>query len=407
MNPPDPIVILCDLPKGGSGNAALGLFRALQRLRVPVEFWHCSNHSVDGDGTVISLNPGPKRPLFERLLRNVSRVAAYRRRHRRHTRTLLELVASRRPRLLHCHNLQSSGLNHDSLLQLPRGLPLVWTMHDAGPVQPWPFEWFDAGLGRMDFLKSKEPDLPAALERRRRFFAERKNVVLTAPSRWLAGEARKAAGPDIRVPHIPLGLELERFPLVDKPTARAQLGLPSDRFWIGFASASAHRRKGGDLLLAAAASLDRGRIGLLNWGDPEPASAAGITMKSFGMIRDQARLCALYAACDVFVCPSRMDNFPLSVLESMACGTAVIASDRGGTSEAIEPGRTGEVFRGDDSGDLTRVLRKFTAQADPPTMGRNAREVIETRYTAQNEAAAYRELYAELCGGTPVGGSAA
>ena len=403
MNPDGPIVILCDLPHGGSGNAAVGLFHGLQQLGLPVEFWHCSNHSVPGKGPAISLNPGHKRPLLERIVRNFSQVAAYRARHRRHTRTLLELVDMRRPRLLHCHNLQSSGLNHDSLLQLPRGLPLVWTLHDAGPVQPRPFEWFDAGLGRIDFLKPKEPNGSAALDRRRRFFAERSDVVLTTPSRWLCAEARRLTNPGITIRHIPYGLDLDEFPPVGKASARSQLGLTSERSWIGFASASAHRRKGGDLLLAAAATLDSARVGILNWGDSEPAVSeqAGVTMKTFGMIHDRAKLRALYAACDVFVCPSRMDNFPLSILESMACGTAVIASDRGGTGEAIERGHTGGMFRGDDSADLAGVLRRFLEKADPLEMGRNARAAIEARYTARHEAETFRELYSELRGSRP------
>jgi len=49
----------------------------------------------------------------------------------------------------------------------------------------------------------------------------------------------------------------------------------------------------------------------------------------------------IYSAADVFVVPSTEDNFPNTVLESLACGTPIVGFDIGGINEQIEHGKNG------------------------------------------------------------------
>jgi glycosyltransferase involved in cell wall biosynthesis len=64
------------------------------------------------------------------------------------------------------------------------------------------------------------------------------------------------------------------------------------------------------------------------------------------------------AAADVFLFPSLQDNCPLAVIESLACGTPVIAyHDSGGTPELLLPGYNALLARYSDEDDLSEKLR--------------------------------------------------
>ena len=97
MSERGPIVLLCDVQRGG-GHAAASLLARLHARGLPVEVWRFSREPYAGVGTAQSLDARDHRPPLERLVRNFSRAVADRWHHRRHTAALLECAAARRPR---------------------------------------------------------------------------------------------------------------------------------------------------------------------------------------------------------------------------------------------------------------------------------------------------------------------
>jgi glycosyltransferase involved in cell wall biosynthesis len=55
-----------------------------------------------------------------------------------------------------------------------------------------------------------------------------------------------------------------------------------------------------------------------------------------GFINDKSDLALYYSAADIFLFPTLADNFPLTVIESMACGTPVIGFAVGGLPEIVD-----------------------------------------------------------------------
>ncbi len=76
---------------------------------------------------------------------------------------------------------------------------------------------------------------------------------------------------------------------------------------------------------------------------------------------------ALLAAGDVAVLTSRSEGFPNAVLEAMAAGRPVVATDVGGTAEAVRPERTGLLVPPGDGEALAEALRRC---ADDPALRR-------------------------------------
>ena len=99
---------------------------------------------------------------------------------------------------------------------------------------------------------------------------------------------------------------------------------------------------------------------------------------------------------DIFVLPSRSEGFPNSLLEAMACGCAVVASNVGGVPEMVEHGRNGLLFSSGDSADLERQLlllienqelrKKMTAAAADDAKTRFNMEITARRMEAFYDA---------------------
>jgi glycosyltransferase involved in cell wall biosynthesis len=104
-------------------------------------------------------------------------------------------------------------------------------------------------------------------------------------------------------------------------------------------------------------------------------------------------------AIDVFVLPSRSEALSNSLMEAMACGCAVIASDTGGNPELVAHDSTGLLF---PSGDVEALASALTRLADNASLraslGARAASFIRERFTlamaAQRMAAIYRKKLA-------------
>lgn len=75
----------------------------------------------------------------------------------------------------------------------------------------------------------------------------------------------------------------------------------------------------------------------------------------------QTDLPAYYSAADVCVMPSRYETFGLVILESLACGTPVIATREGCAEEVIRPGENGWLLDGPSAPQLSGLLQRLAA----------------------------------------------
>ncbi len=115
-----------------------------------------------------------------------------------------------------------------------------------------------------------------------------------------------------------------------------------------------------------------------------------------GYLSGQDKVAEFYAKSDVVVLPNRWDEaFSYIPLESMACGTAIIASRVGGNAEAIIEGETGLLFNVGDQVELGRLLRN-TKMEQFWEMGQKGRQHVLENFTLDRFGAKYRSLYDNL-----------
>lgn len=193
---------------------------------------------------------------------------------------------------------------------------------------------------------------------------------------------------------LPNGVDVERFhPNVNVGDLRARYGLdPEDRIVLFVGGLDrAHYFKGIPVLLEAVARVPDTRVKLLLVGDGDlrpayqgQAAALGLEKRVLfcGRVPDDA-LPAHYALCDLLALPSTTlgEAFGLVLLEAMACGKPVIASNLPGVRSVVSDGETGLLVTPGDAHDLTE---KLCTLLDSPVrrqeMGARGRAIVEKTY---------------------------
>jgi glycosyltransferase involved in cell wall biosynthesis len=101
-----------------------------------------------------------------------------------------------------------------------------------------------------------------------------------------------------------------------------------------------------------------------------------------------------YRKSDLFVLPSYLEGMPISLLESMACGTPPLATNVGGVKEVIKDGENGFIIHIGDSTKLTKkIIWCMENREELLKAGRNAVMTVENEFNIQDVASNYLELF--------------
>jgi D-inositol-3-phosphate glycosyltransferase len=193
---------------------------------------------------------------------------------------------------------------------------------------------------------------------------------------WLYGAPRD------RITVIPCGVDGRLFYPRNQHDAHARLELPCGRLLLFVGRIE--RLKGIDTLLEAAAQLvaegghDDLRV-LIVGGDIESNLADNPELRRIQALtrtlglgdrvdflgsQPQAELPYYYAAADLTIMPSHYESFGMVALESMACGTPVIASRVGGLAALVRDGETGYLVPAEEPAELADRIRTLLADDD-------------------------------------------
>jgi glycosyltransferase involved in cell wall biosynthesis len=135
-------------------------------------------------------------------------------------------------------------------------------------------------------------------------------------------------------------------------------------------------RKGLPSLIEAVGALDGEAV--LDVVSGDEIEARDHVRVHAGVTAGSERLRELYAEADVFALPTRADAVPWAVLEGMAAGLPVVASDVGAISELV--GETGEVVPPGDAEALAAALRRLRDPQRRRRLGQAAQARVHERY---------------------------
>lgn len=288
--------------------------------------------------------------------------------------------------------------------------PIVWTLHDMNAITGgchYDHECgkFSKGCTACPILESnKKYDLSYKIWRQKECIyssiAKGKLAIVT-PSKWLAEQVKKRPSlADKMVTVIPYGLDIDVFHPMDKQAIRNILGIPENSVVILFVAHNiSSRRKGLSYLLDALAGMDKSfPLFLLTVGEGAfPADQLQFPSLPLGNIGNEVMMAMAYNAADVFVMPSLYDNLPNTVMESLACGTPVVAFDAGGIPEMVRNGITGTVVpKGDSRALRDAILELIEDEKKRMKFSENCRRIAEEEYNLELQAKRYWELFGKV-----------
>ncbi len=398
---------------GGAAIAAFRLFKGLQQIGVDASMLVLSKTSDEPkviapsrtkEIALSKLYPGINNPVLDLM---------YGKSWRKTFSTAItphdisKKIEEINPDIVNLHWVTDGFLRIESLKKIKQ--PIVWSLHDM-----WAFTGgchydlecgkYVAQCGACPALHSKkEKDMSAWVHKRKRKTYEKvDHLTIVGLSRWLADcAARSSLLSQKRIEVLPNGIDTDVFKPVAKITARKILNLPLQGKLVLFGAMNPHGNpvKGYTHLVAALNHIQKEELGFMIFGTSQPQPHMHLKHKAYylGRFSDEVSLSIVYAAADVVVVPSVQENLSNVIMESLACGTPVVAFDIGGNSDLIEHRKNGYLARPFDTQDFARgiewVIDEATAWQE---LSERARTSVIEKYSLHKVAYRYKELFLEL-----------
>jgi glycosyltransferase involved in cell wall biosynthesis len=310
--------------------------------------------------------------------------------------------------ILNFHNLHNGYFNYLVIPLLTENKSAIFTLHDMWSFTGHCAYSYDCNRWKMGCGKCPYPEVHPYVYRDnthlewklKNWVYSRSNLTIVTLSRWLTEQAKQSMLNRFPIHHIPNGIDTEAYQPLEAEQCRSLLGIPTGKRVLMFGAQSLKdSRKGGDLLLKALFSLPeslKAETVLLTLGNGGEAisEAAGMQTLNLGYLNSDRVKAIAYCAADLFVFPTRADNLPLVLQESMACGTPMVSFKVGGVPDLVRPGVTGYLATPEDAQDFCNgIVQLLEDEALRDRMSQKCRAIALAEYPLELQAQRYIELY--------------
>ncbi len=288
------------------------------------------------------------------------------------TLKLIRQLKKIKPDIIHLHNLHGWYINLPLLFKYIKkeNIKTIWTLHDC-----WAFtghcayfdicgcEKWQSGCKKCsqykNYPKSWLDNSGFMYSIKKKCFTGVSDMTIITPSNWLSGLVKRSFLKEYPVKVINNGIDLSVF----KPTEsdfRQKHGLENKFVLLGIAFGWG-KRKGLDVFIELSKRLDDNFRIILVGTDDEIDKLLPDNIISIYRTHNQAELAEIYSAADLFVNPTREDNYPTVNMESVACGTPVLTFNTGGSPEMLDE-TCGIVVERDDVDDMYLQIMKIFSE---------------------------------------------
>jgi glycosyltransferase involved in cell wall biosynthesis len=330
----------------------------------------------------------------------------------RNTLRLKRILAALKPDIVNMHNIhgaQQHGWSSKLADVSCRYAPVVWTLHDMWSFTgrcAYNFECFKylTGCDHTCPTHDEYPALPpsqiaGAWRSKKRTFTRNSKIVAVSPSQWLAQVAQEGMWASHSVRVIPHGISLDIYRPGSKAAARRKLGLKETGIVALISSASlTERRKANDIAAEALRKRTEQDLTILTMGKGKLfAHQTDRRVQELGYIEGDDAKTEVYNAASLTIHPSLMDNLPNVIIESLACGTPVLAFAKGGISEMVHHRKTGWLASQPNNEAFERTVDEAMNDLRSGTdFMQSCRKLAEAKYDIRSQTQTYLSLFEEL-----------
>lgn len=416
------VLSVCTSLGGGAGRAAYRIHQGVRSLGVDSKMLLKSGYSNDSniitlDGFV-SRNPFYK--AFDWTCNKVKNKTEHVRWNRYPDREKIFMSDLRGTDLhgalqkldydvLHLHWINRRFI---ALSDLPQDKPIVWTLHDS-----WAFcgichyffecKEYQLQCGCCPFLHSSDAkDLSYEVWKKKAEIYKNLDLHIVSPSHWLADCAKQSSLlKRFPVTVIPNCLDVNAFrSLNEKEISPKWRSFQEKRFakplvLYGAMNAAKDKIKGFANLLSALRILERlghcDDFELIVFGatKSELSMDVNIPIHYVGYVYDTDELVSLYNLASVMVVPSLTENLSCTIMESLSCGTPVVAFNIGGNGDMIDHQQNGYLAKEKDDADLAEGILWCLENNGDNRLGKNGREKVLRDYTFEVVCQRYKALF--------------
>jgi len=310
--------------------------------------------------------------------------------------------------ILHLHGIHGEHFSYLALPQLTKNKPSVFTLCDMWAYTGHCAISYDCSRWRIGCGSCPYLDAPPAIRRDttrlvwqlKNWVYKHSNLNIVVKSAHMYKQVHESMLKDFPIRHIPNGIDTLAYKPNDPDYCRSLLGIPaSKRVFITAATTLRQYNKGPDLLVEALEMLPRSlkteTVLILLGGSGETISNdLSIETLEVGFVRSEHLKAICYSAADLFLFPTRAESFGNVALESMACGTPVVAFKVGGVPDLVRPGNTGYLAEPEDIRDFcTGIIQLIEDKPLYDYMSQKCRKIVLEEYSLELHTERYIDLY--------------
>lgn len=294
------------------------------------------------------------------------------------TYRLMKCVRKFKPDIIHLHNIHGWYLNLPiffGFIKKHTEIKVVWTFHDCWPVtgqcphftmigcDKWKTGCYECPQCRT-YPETFVDRSKQMFQLKKKWFSDLKNLTIVTPSDWLKGIVEQSFFKIYNVRVINNGINLNVFmPLESDFKEKNHL---LNRFILLGVAYAWDKKKGLDVFLELSKRLPEKYAIVLVGTDEKIDKLLPNNIISIHRTQSQKELAEIYSAADLFVNPTKEENYPTVNMEALACGTPVITFDTGGSAEMINE-RCGSVIPYNDVEKMEKEIR-YRCEEQPFSM---------------------------------------
>ena len=236
-----------------------------------------------------------------------------------------------KPDIIHLHNIHGFCINFPLLFDYIKKhkVKTIWTLHDCWAFtghcphfdmigcEKWKSGCFDCPQ-HSAYPKCRVDRSEFMWKKKRKCFSNVSELVLVTPSEWLAGLLKDSFLKEYPVRVINNGIDLD------------------DKFIVLGVAFGWSNRKGLDVFIELSKRLDDRYKIVLVGVDKKICEILPDNILTVKRTQSLVQLAEIYSAADLFVNPTREENYPGVNMEALACGTPVLTFETGGSTEIVD-----------------------------------------------------------------------